>query len=103
MNRRTLAELTGCTALALIAHLAIFADMPWREGGAETGGVGGDAAVSLEGANATLAAMVAEWETPPEVETEIVTAEPPPPPPPVTSPAPAATPDAPPPVAAAPV
>lgn len=75
------AELLGCVAVALIAHLALLADWAPDGGGASMGGSGGSAALSIEAAPESLAAMVEAWETPPEIAPPVEPAEPPPPPP----------------------
>ena len=54
------------TCLAALLHLAMFATWPVLQG-AESSGAGGEARLSIHAANAELAALVAAWETPPEV------------------------------------
>lgn len=56
-------------SLAVALHLAAFA---WRapDAGAAASGVGGDALVSLEASSGSIAAMVEDWERPPEPVTE---------------------------------
>lgn len=64
--------------LALMFHLAVFG---WRapEEGVQSAGDGGDAQVSIEASSASVAAMVTEWETPPDVVLEVPVAQPVPP------------------------
>lgn len=54
------------TCLAALLHLAMFATWPVLQG-AESAGAGGEARLSIHADNAELAALVAAWETPPEV------------------------------------
>ncbi len=70
--------------LALAIHLALFLRFD-SIGGSVAAGDGGDALVSLEASDAQIAALVAEWERPPEPVTEVP--EPTPLPVPLTPPA----------------
>ena len=51
-------------ALAIAAHVAIFANIP--ADGSEDAGAGGEALISLAGAAPTVREMVQKWERPPE-------------------------------------
>jgi protein TonB len=57
------AEVPIFAALAVALHVAVFASRP--ETGAEAGGVGGDAMVTLAAAAPTVAEMVETWDRPP--------------------------------------
>ncbi|MGM0585579.1 MAG: TonB family protein [Pseudomonadota bacterium] len=61
---RRLAEGLVFGAVAVALHLLAFAAAP--EGGAEAGGAGGEARVTLAAASPRMARMVAEWDRPPE-------------------------------------
>ncbi|MGY6534415.1 MAG: TonB family protein [Pararhodobacter sp.] len=52
-------------AIALLLHLAVLGVT--APGSSSAGGVGGEAAISLQGATPAISAMVAEWERPPTV------------------------------------
>ncbi|MEM9435996.1 MAG: TonB family protein [Pseudomonadota bacterium] len=52
--------------LALAVHVAAFGIRPADEG-LQSGGSGGEGLVSVKAASASIAAMVQEWETPPDV------------------------------------
>lgn len=54
-------------ALAAGLHVLFFAQWPQEDGGQETGGQGGENSVTMTAASAELAAMVEEWERPPEI------------------------------------
>lgn len=94
---RRAAEFAVFLALAAGLHLAIAAFGP-QATGAQSAGQGGDAAVSLEATSAEVSAMVARWDTPPEVadqappddmpEPELQPPDPPPAPPAVVEAAP---------------
>ncbi|WP_322893450.1 MULTISPECIES: TonB family protein [unclassified Yoonia] len=87
-------EITGFGLVALglhLAALAVFQAQP--EAGAAASGAGGDAMITLQAADGSLAEMIADWERPPEVATA--------PPPPMPAPPPVET-APPPPVTAAP-
>lgn len=73
---KPLAEFTPFLALAVAAHLGGFALLAERAGGASAGGEDGSAAVSLEGADSALTALVAEWVRAPAVMSEEPTAPP---------------------------
>ncbi|MEM8752095.1 MAG: hypothetical protein AAGF90_03895, partial [Pseudomonadota bacterium] len=62
---RRLGEVALFVALALAIHLALF----WRaeREGTAAGGIGGDASVSMKGADADMAAMIAAWDAAPDV------------------------------------
>lgn len=62
-------------AVAAAAHLAFFAIAP--PGTSARGGGGGEAAVSIEAAAPALAAVIAEWETPPRAAAPIQATAPP--------------------------
>ncbi|OOY17795.1 TonB family protein [Thioclava sp. DLFJ4-1] len=67
----------GALGAALAVHAgALMVWEPAPEGGAQSAGDGGDALVSLAPSSPSMAARVAEWERPPEVETEIAAAQP---------------------------
>ncbi|WP_138466241.1 energy transducer TonB [Poseidonocella sp. HB161398] len=85
-------EFAACAGVALIAHFSVILAFPEDQGGAASG-AGGDATVSLQGAPEMYAAMVEDWETPPEIEPEIE---------PQPAPEPAPVPPAPQPVTQAP-
>lgn len=58
------AELTVFAGLAVLIHVALFASAPRQ--GAQSSGSGGDAMVSIQAADATVAEMVEAWERPPQ-------------------------------------
>ncbi|MCV6584211.1 MAG: TonB family protein [Marinibacterium sp.] len=58
---KRLAEILIFAVLAVALHVAVFAARPTA--GTESGGAGGDALVSLEAAEATVAEMVEAWDT----------------------------------------
>ncbi|MBY6048461.1 energy transducer TonB [Vannielia litorea] len=62
--------------VAVLLHIAIAFALPKPEGGAMTGGEGGEDAASITAASATTAAMVEEWERPPELEEPVSQAQP---------------------------
>lgn len=66
---KRLAELLVFVSFALAAHIALFAEP--SPSGAEAGGVGGEALVSLAGATPQLAAMVERWERPPDTAAQL--------------------------------
>lgn len=76
--RRTL-EFGTFGLLALGVHVAAFVTLP-EEGGAVASGAGGDALVSLQASSGAIEQMVADWERPPEVATELEAPTPPSPP-----------------------
>ncbi|MFC3614184.1 TonB family protein [Lutimaribacter marinistellae] len=59
---RRVVELAVFTGLAILFHVALFAQPP--DEGAEAGGSGGEALVSLQAADATVTDMVAAWQRP---------------------------------------
>lgn len=61
-------ELAGFVTLSGALHVAALTIAP-IEGGGSSGGAGGTADVTLQAANPTLAALVADWDRPPEVGT----------------------------------
>lgn len=64
-------EIGICAALALAAHLAFFVARPPT--GAQAGGAGGEALVSIQAAPASVAAMVAKWERPVTAQSAVQT------------------------------
>ena len=70
------AEIAVFGGLAVALHVAAFATMP--PAGAESQGAGGEALVSLAGASQQIAAMVQEWDAPPDVTAEVQDTPPPP-------------------------
>lgn len=87
---RRLAEALVFGAAAVALHLLAFSAAP--EGGAEPGGAGGEARVTLAAASPRMARMVAEWDRPPEAASPPAAAAPAraaaePPPPGMTAPA----------------
>lgn len=67
-------EIAVFGALAVGLHVLVMAD--WPEQGAEAGGVGGQAMVSLTGATQQIETMVSEWTRPPDVATPVEVAQP---------------------------
>ncbi|MFV0515025.1 MAG: TonB family protein [Jhaorihella sp.] len=63
---RRSAEILGFALLAVAVHVLLMAD--WASDGAEAGGVGGDAMVTLAGATPQIETMVADWTRPPETQ-----------------------------------
>ncbi|MEP2715641.1 energy transducer TonB [Pseudophaeobacter sp.] len=57
------AEVTVFAGLAALFHVSLFASAP--ESGVQSSGAGGEAMVSIEAANATVAEMVEAWNRPP--------------------------------------
>jgi protein TonB len=57
------AEVTVFSGLAVLIHVGLFASVP--EPGVRSSGAGGEAMVSLEAADATIAQMIVAWEHPP--------------------------------------
>ncbi|WP_421703720.1 TonB family protein [Aliiroseovarius sp.] len=74
---RAYVELPVFLALAAGLHIAVV--LPGRLEGVTSGGVGGDALLSIQGSTASIAAMVQRWEEVPEVTPELEMAEAPPP------------------------
>lgn len=68
------AEFLAFVALAAGAHLAVVAIRPAEEG-ASAMGQEGEAAISLQASDASIAEMVERWETPPEVAEPVVAPE----------------------------
>ncbi|OOY21444.1 hypothetical protein BMI86_02405 [Thioclava sp. DLFJ5-1] len=67
----------GALGAALAVHAGVL--MVWEPasaGGAQSAGDGGEALVSLAPSSPSMAARVAEWERPPEVETEVAATQP---------------------------
>jgi len=64
---RAAVELGVCLTLACGVHLAVFPSL--GDMGVQSSGAGGSAQVSLMASSASIEAMVAEWETPPEAQT----------------------------------
>lgn len=62
---RGLVEIPAFGAVALGAHLALFAG--WSGGAPESAGDGGDAVLTLQGASGAVETMVASWDRAPEV------------------------------------
>ncbi len=62
---RSLFEIPAFGALAIGAHLALFAG--WSGGAPEGAGDGGDAVLSLQGTSGAVEAMVASWDRAPEI------------------------------------
>lgn len=75
---RLLINATVFLAAALTAHLAVAALRLPQEGAASAGD-GGEAVMSVEASSAAIAAMVADWDRPPEVATDLALAAPEPP------------------------
>ncbi|WGT50802.1 cell envelope integrity protein TolA [Thioclava nitratireducens] len=76
MTERGLA-FAGALGAALAVHAGVL--LVWEPapaGGAQSAGDGGDALVSLAPSSPSMAARVAEWERPPEVETEVAATQP---------------------------
>lgn len=63
---KRLVEALSFVALALVLHLALVIRVPAT--GADAGGAGGEAMVSLTGAPPGTQEMIRQWETPPETE-----------------------------------
>ena len=61
---KRVAETVAFCLVAILAHVALFARM--TEPGHESGGSGGQALISLEAADATVAEMVEAWQRPPQ-------------------------------------
>ncbi|MBK5926378.1 hypothetical protein CCR87_03240, partial [Rhodobaculum claviforme] len=62
---RGLVEASAFGGLALVLHVALWAGLP---GGAAPGaGQGGGDAVTVQGAAPAMAALVAQWDRPPQV------------------------------------
>jgi len=61
---RALAEIPAFAAIALGAHVALFA--AWPGGAPEGAGDGGEAVLSIQGASGTVEAMVASWDAAPQ-------------------------------------
>ena len=74
---RTYVDLPVFLALAAGLHIAVV--LPGQLEGVTSGGVGGEALLSVQGATASIAAMVQRWEEVPEVAPELDLAEVPPP------------------------
>lgn len=74
---RTYVELPVFLALAAGLHIAVF--LPGQLEGVTSGGVGGDALLSIRASSASVAAMVRQWDEVPEVTPELDVAETPPP------------------------
>lgn len=74
---RAYVELPIFLSLAVGLHLAVV--LPDQLEGVMSSGAGGDALLSIQGASASVAAMVAKWEDVPEVTPELELAEAPPP------------------------
>ncbi|MFW8637359.1 TonB family protein [Cribrihabitans pelagius] len=70
------AEFTVFAGIAALIHIALFATAPGS--GAQSSGAGGDAIVSVQAADATVAEMVEAWERPPQAEPQLETALAPP-------------------------
>lgn len=60
---RRLAETATFSALAILIHVALFAQS--SDDGEDSGGAGGTEVISLEAADATVAEMVEAWDRPP--------------------------------------
>lgn len=65
---RTYFEGSLFLGLALTAHLAVWPPAP--ETGVEGAGEGGDALLSVQASNASIATLVETWDSPPELTTE---------------------------------
>lgn len=74
---KRLAETLAFLALAVGLHLALAIRVP--ASGSESGGAGGEAMVTLQGAPAGMEEMIRAWETPPEAEVDPEAPEPLPP------------------------
>ncbi|MBK0326239.1 TonB family protein [Rhodobacteraceae bacterium F11138] len=72
MRKTAEAFLFGTLAIGL--HVAIMAD--WPQSGADAGGAGGEALISLAGATPQIETMVAEWTRPPEVRQSLDVTQP---------------------------
>ncbi|MEC7965540.1 MAG: energy transducer TonB, partial [Pseudomonadota bacterium] len=58
-------EFVGFAGVAALVHLAFFAYAP-SDDGADAGGIGGEAIVTLQGAPDSIAEVIEEWTRPPE-------------------------------------
>lgn len=67
MKRAT--EFTVFGALAVGLHVVLMAE--WPQSGAEAGGVGGEALVSIIGSTPQIETMVATWERPPQIQQRV--------------------------------
>lgn len=65
------AELTVFAGIATLIHVALFATAPGS--GAQSSGAGGDALVSVQAADATIAEMVEAWQRPPQTVPQLET------------------------------
>ncbi|MFY0310669.1 energy transducer TonB [Leisingera sp. D0M16] len=65
------AELTVFAGIATLIHVALFATAP--RSGAQSSGAGGDALVSVQAADATIAEMVEAWQRPPQTVPQLET------------------------------
>lgn len=63
---RPLLEIAPFLAVAVAAHVGVFALV--AQGGVSAGGDGGKGQITLEGGDPGMAAMVATWERPPELD-----------------------------------
>lgn len=68
-------EFVGFAGVAALVHLAIFAYAP-SDDGADAGGIGGEAIVTLQGAPDSIAEVIEEWTRPPETHTPDVVEQP---------------------------
>ncbi|WP_204115227.1 TonB family protein [Shimia biformata] len=69
-----MAEKTTFAALALALHVLAMGEV--LKGGAEAGGTGGEALVSVRAAAAQIETMVAQWDRPPDAQQVVEMAEP---------------------------
>ncbi|MGR3454800.1 cell envelope integrity protein TolA [Pseudooceanicola sp.] len=76
---KRLAELTVFVALAAALHLSLALRLPSDEGGAATGGQGGENSATVMPASAQIAALIEEWDRPPETAPEVERPDAPPP------------------------
>ncbi|MGR3371475.1 TonB family protein [Pseudooceanicola nanhaiensis] len=72
-------EITAFVALAAGLHLALAVRLPSHEGGADTGGQGGENAASVAPASEQVAALVEQWDRPPDTAAEVESPDAPPP------------------------
>ncbi|MBS8227739.1 energy transducer TonB, partial [Vannielia litorea] len=62
--------------IAALLHIAVAFAIPMTDSGTTTGGEGGESEVSVTAASQAVAAMVEDWETPPELEEPVAQSQP---------------------------